>query len=142
MTLQNQFKIIVLEDNDFYNKMLTRQLQHYTGEMELDKGYKFDIQSYTSVSDCVRNLKPDVDIAIVDFYLGESKNALDVLKIIKQNCTNCKVIIISRSKEVENYYHPFTEGAYHFIYKDSEALINCCHIVEDIVNEQMRSILT
>jgi DNA-binding NtrC family response regulator len=142
MNSQIQFKIVILEDSDFYNKILTRQLQHYTGEIAFDKGYNFDIQSYTSVNDCLRNLKTDTDIAIVDFYLGESKNALDILKIIKQTCTDCKVIIISQAQNVETYYKTLNEGAYHFIYKDSEALAKCCFIVEDIINERIRSRIT
>ena len=139
MKSQIQFKIVILEDSDFYNKILMRQLQSYTSEIALDKGYNFDIQSYTSVTDCLRNLKPDTDIAIVDFYLGENKNALDVLKIIKKTCPDCQVIIISQAKNIKTYYQTISEGACHFIYKDNEALAKCCFIVEDLINERIRS---
>ncbi len=135
--LKKQFKIIVLEDNEFYNTILTRQLKNYTNEMELGNNYSFDIESYTNASDCLRNLKPDTDIAIVDYYLGESKNALDILKAIKATCNNCKVIIISQFKNIKTYYQTLNEGAYHFIFKDRNALSKSCFAVEDIINQSL-----
>lgn len=135
--LKKQFKIIVLEDNEFYNTILTRQLKNYTSEMELDNNYSFDIESYTNANDCLRNLKPETDIAIVDYYLGESKNALDILKAIKATCSNCKVIIISQFKNIKTYYQTLNEGAYHFIFKDRNALSKSCFAVEDIINQSL-----
>jgi len=131
------FKIIVLEDSDFYNNLLTRQLQNYISEMAIDKGFDFDIQSYTNVNDCLRNLRPDTDIAIVDYYLNDSKNALDILKVIKEKCDDCKVLIISKSRNIKTSDETITEGASHFIYKDQYALAQSCVIVEEIINERL-----
>ena len=136
--LKKQFKIVVLEDNEFYNNILTRQLKNYTNEISFDKGYTFTIDSYISAHDCVRNLKPDTDIAIIDYYLGESTNALDILKVIQEKCVNCKVIIISQFKNIKTYHQTLNQGAYHFIPKDQDALAKSCYIVEDIINEQLR----
>lgn len=136
--LKRQFKIIVLEDNEFYNTILTRHLKNYTDEMEYGRDLSFDIESYTNAGDCLRNLKSDTDIAIVDYYLGESKNALDILKAIKAKCVNCKVIIISQFKNIKTYYQTLNEGAYHFIFKDRNALSKSCFTVEDIINESLR----
>jgi len=130
-----QFKIIVLEDNEFYNNILTRQVKNYTEKLALAKGYSFNIDSYTNAKDCLRNLKADTDIAIVDYYLGQSINALDILKEIKNKCEHCKVIIISQYKNLKTYYQTLNEGAYHFIFKDRDALSRSCIIIEDIVNE-------
>ncbi len=138
--LKKQFKIVVLEDNEFYNTMLTHRLKNYTNEMQLNKGCSFNIESYTSVGDCIRNLKPDTDIAIIDYYLGESKNALDMLKLIKEKCINCKVIIISQFKNIKTYYQTLNQGAYHFIFKDYNALTKSCYVIEDIINEGLQSL--
>lgn len=136
--LKKQFKIIVLEDNEFYNTILTRQIKNHTSGMELGNDFSFDIESYTNANDCLRNLKSDTDIAIVDYYLGDSKNALDILKAIKAKCNNCKVIIISQFKNIKTYYQTLNEGAYHFIFKDRNALSKSCFAVEDIINECLR----
>lgn len=136
--MQSQFKIVILEDNDFYNHLLTRQLQNYTDAIAEDKGYEFDIQSYTNPSDCIRNLKPDTDVAILDYYLGDS-NGLDMLRVIKDKAPDCRVVIISQVKNMKTSFETLNEGAFTFIYKDRDALVQSCHLVEDIVNERRRA---
>jgi len=138
MKLKNQFKIVILEDNEFYNNILTRQIKNYTDELSKDRGYVFEIDSYTNAKDCLKNLKQDTDIAIIDYYLGESKNALDILKTVKEKCIDCKVIIISQFKNVKTYIQTLNEGAYHFIIKDQNALTKSCVVIEDIINDQLR----
>jgi DNA-binding NtrC family response regulator len=135
--LKKPFKIVVLEDNEFYNSMLTRQIKGHTDEMHDELGYDFEIDSYTSSTDCMRNLKADTDIAILDYYLGESKNAMDILKVIKDKCKDCKIIIISQFKNLKTYYQTLNEGAYHFIFKDRSALEKSCTVIDDIVNERL-----
>lgn len=136
-SLRRQFKIVVLEDNEFYNTILTKHLKNFINELELGKEMSFDVESYTNANDCIRNLKPDTDIAIVDYYLGDNKNALDILKTIKEKCDHCKVIIISQFKNLKTYYQTLNEGAYHFIFKDRNALSKSCLTVEDIINESI-----
>ncbi len=136
-SLRKQFKIVVLEDNEFYNTILTKHLKNFINELELGKEMSFDVESYTNANDCIRNLKPDTDIAIVDYYLGDNKNALDILKTIKEKCDHCKVIIISQFKNLKTYYQTLNEGAYHFIFKDRNALSKSCLTVEDIINESI-----
>ena len=139
MKTQNRFKIVILEDSDFYNNLLTRQLENYTGAIAIDKHCSFDIQSYTNVNDCLRNLNSDTDIAFIDYYLSDSKNALDILKKIKQKCQNCRIIIISQIKNIKTSYQTIQEGASNFICKDRFALTESCFMVEDLVNERMGS---
>jgi len=133
--LKRQFKIVVLEDNEFYNTMLTRQLKKFTDELGIERGYDFEIDSYTNAHDCIRNLKSETDIAILDYYLGESMNALEILQKIKEKCSHCKVIIISQFRNIKTYYQTLNQGAYHFIFKDGNALSNSCMVVGDIVKE-------
>lgn len=133
--LKKHFKIVVLEDNEFYNMILTRKLKQFTNDLEAELGCLFEIDSYTNPDDCIRNLKSETDIAILDYYLGESKNALEILKKIKAKCDHCKIIIISQFKNIKTSYQTLNEGAYHFILKDAKALINSCMVVGDIVKE-------
>lgn len=139
MKTQNHFKIVVLEDSEFYNNILSRKLENYIKSIALDKGFNFDIQSYTNLNDCLNNLHTDTDIAFVDFYLGDSKNALYVLKKIKQKCLNCKVVVISQSKNTMTELQTISEGAVDFISKDNEALMRSCFIAEDIINERLNA---
>lgn len=137
MKTQNHFKIVVLEDSNFYNNLLTMQLQGYTSAIAEDKHFDFDIQSYTNVDDCLRNLNPETDIAFVDYYLSDNKNALYILKKIKQKCANCRVIIISQTNNIKTSLQTIKEGASDFVCKDRFALTNCCHILEDLINKRL-----
>jgi response regulator of citrate/malate metabolism len=137
--LKKQFKIVVLEDNEFYNNILSGYLKKYTDEMSYKKDFCFDIESYTTSQDCLRNLKPNTDIAIIDYYLGESTNGLNILNLIKEKCMNCKVIIISQFRNIKTYYQTLNEGAYHFIFKDKDALAKSGFVIEDIINDRLRA---
>jgi len=131
------FKIIVLEDSEFFNDLLTKQLEQYTASLAMDKNCLFDIQSFTSSNDCLRNLKNDTDIAFVDYYLGNGITGSDVLKKIKEKCWDCKVVIISQVKNVKTTGVAISEGAMDFIFKDINALPKSCFIVEDIVDSRL-----
>jgi DNA-binding NtrC family response regulator len=139
MKTKNHFRIVVLEDSEFYNNILSRKLQNYISAIAYDKEYSFDIDSYTNLNDCLYNLNTDTDIAFVDYYLGDSKNALYVLKKIKQKCSNCKVVIISQSKDSVLSFQIIKEGAVDFISKDNDALMRSCYIAEDIINEKLNA---
>jgi len=141
MKTQTQFKIVVLEDSNFYNNILMKQLQNYTSAIGADKGCSFDIQSYTNASDFLRNLSSDTDIAFVDYYLSDGKNASDILKKIKQKCDNCRVIIISQIENIKTSLETIKEGAYDFIHKDQFALTRICNLVEDLINERLSPVL-
>lgn len=136
--MQESFKIVILEDNDFYNHLLTRQLQSYTDAIAEDKGYAIEIQSYTTAADCIRNLKPDTDVVILDYYLGDS-NGLEVLKSIHEKSPGCKVIVMSQVKNMKTSFETLNAGAVTFIYKDRDALMQSCYVVEEIMNERMHA---
>jgi response regulator of citrate/malate metabolism len=135
MGYSKNFRIVVLEDNEFYNRLLTKQLQNYTSIITAQKNYNFDILSYTSPVDCVTNFKPDTDIAFIDFYLGNSITGLEIIRKIKEVSPTCKVIIISQVRNAKTSFQTLAEGALEYIFKDKNALARSCFIVEDIINE-------
>lgn len=131
------FRIVVLEDSEFFNNLLTRQLEQYTSMLAMERNCRFEIQSYTSPADCLRNLKNNTDIAFVDYYLGNGVTGFDVLKKIRQKCWDCKVIIISQAKNLKTKAISVSEGVMDFIFKDVNALPRSCFILEDIVNSRI-----
>ena len=137
MERKKNFKILVLEDNEFYNSILTMQIQHFTQIFSSENDCKFEIESYTSVNDCMRNLKEDTDIAFLDYYLGYGITATDVSQKIKRTCKNCCVVIISRSKGFISNLKVFREGALEFIQKDAHTFSKICHIIEDVVSGEL-----
>lgn len=126
--------IVVLDDSEFYNKMLSKQLEYYLDELSMDYGIKYDLKSYVNSKDCLRNLKADTDIAFLDYYLGDGVTGSDVMKIIKEKCTNCRVVILSQLRNIKTATLSIKEGALDFIYKDAYALPRSCFIIEDVMN--------
>ncbi len=133
MILQKTFKIVVLEDNEFYNRLLTKQLQNYTDIIAAQKNYSFEVSSYLHAVDCLTNFKADTDVAFIDYYLGDI-TGLEIIKKIKEKCPDCKIIIISQVRNVKTTRATLAEGALEYIFKDRNALARSCFIVEDIIN--------
>jgi DNA-binding NarL/FixJ family response regulator len=128
-----RYRITVLEDNEFYNRLLSKQLKNYTDIISAQKNYDFEISSFMSPHDFLANLKEDTDIAFVDFYLG-SLTALEIITKIREKCRDCKIIVISQVRNPQSMYNTISLGALEFIYKDTAALARSCFIVEDIIN--------
>jgi DNA-binding NtrC family response regulator len=131
------FKIMILEDDGFYNNMFMKYLSNYTDEIALDYKIEIEISSFTNYEDFLRNLKPDVDISFVDFYLGHGKTGLDIIKEIKKISANCKIVIISQSMGVSASLLTLNEGATDFIHKDKDAFTKSCHLVEAVINDKL-----
>jgi CheY-like chemotaxis protein len=127
------YHIVVLEDNEFYNSMLTKQLDYCAKKYEVVHDYVYDITSFTSPKDCLRNLKEDINIAFLDYYLGDGITAMDVIKEIKKKSPDCKIIVFSRLENEQITNDIIANGALEFLVKDKNAFIQSGHILEDIV---------
>ena len=135
--LAKPFRIAILEDSAFYNRLLTRQLESYTAAIALDHDLEFDIRSYLHPDDFLINLAEDTDVAFVDFYLGNGVNAQQLLDRILKRCPECKVVVISQGRNVRISAVSLSHGAYAYIHKDRQALPRSCFLVEDIVNARL-----
>ncbi|TND07252.1 MAG: response regulator receiver [Bacteroidetes bacterium] len=131
-------RIVILEDSEFFNEMLMRQLKRFTHTLALHKDCEFDIESYVSYADCLRNLKENTDVVFVDYYLGNGITAIDVLRNIRRKCVNCKVIVISHARNIRTSAITLLEGASEFLFKDAQVFPRSCLILEDIVNNKLR----
>lgn len=128
------FRIAILEDNEFFNDMLTRQIEDFTAILAMEKNCRFEISSYTSPNDFIRNLKNDTDIVFVDYYLGNGVTGSDMIKKIRERCWDCKVVVVSQVRNIKTISIPLKDETIDFVFKDTNALPNCCFILEDIVN--------
>jgi FixJ family two-component response regulator len=132
-----KFKIAILEDNLFYNKLLKKQFEDYFENLGVLNNCVFSIKAYTSTNDFLENLSESTDVVLLDFYLQDGETALKVMEKIKQKAESCKVIIISGVKNVHTYYKTFWLGAVDFIAKDRTAPIRSCRLIESIYTEKM-----
>lgn len=131
---KKELKIAVLDDSSFYNRIVSKQLESYTSALAMDRNFNFTINSYAHADDFLRNLKPDVNIAFIDYYLGNGVTGVEVMKSIHQKCDDCKVVIISQARNKLSAVDTILEGASAFIYKDKSALAKSCFFVEHYTN--------
>ena len=138
MKSKNTFRILVLEDSELFNQLLTNQLKWYVGEISYREGVNLEINSYKTAEECLANLTNEVDLAFVDYYLDEGKTAMDVIGKIRETNLDCRIFIVSQTKEVKS--HVDLLRPIEFLYKDHYSLPRICFITEEIMNEKLRTI--
>jgi two-component system, NtrC family, response regulator AtoC len=104
------FKIFVVEDNEWYNKLLVHNLS-----LNPD----FDIESYTNGTECIKNLNHQPDVVTLDYRLPDMKG-IEVLKSIKQYNNDIQVILISEQDDINVVVSLLKEGAYDYIVKSND----------------------
>jgi DNA-binding NtrC family response regulator len=132
----NQVKIAVVDDSDFFNNILTRQLTDYTKKLSMDNNLHYEIHSFVHADDFLRNLSANFDVIILDFFLGKGITAQHLMKNIFEQCHNSKVAIVSQTKNVHTSLVSLRKGAIAFIKKDREVLENVSFFVEDLANNK------
>src|SRR5512147_2641713 len=104
------FKIFVVEDNEWYNRLLVHNLS-----LNPD----FDIESYTNGAECIKNLNHLPDVVTLDYRLPDM-NGIEVLKSIKQYNNDIQVILISEQDDINVVVSLLKEGAYDYIVKSND----------------------
>lgn len=121
------FKIFVVEDNDWYNRLLIHNLS-------LNPDY--EIESFTTGTDCLKNLHKNPDVITLDYRLPDMKG-LEILKKIKAENEEIQVILISEQSEIEVVVDLLKYGAYDYIVKSNdirERLLNTVQNIREGIN--------
>lgn len=130
------FKIVILDDDYYFNKLITRRIKILSDDMAMDKNIKFEIFTFTNPHDYLENIPVDTNVAFIDFYLGGNINGQFVLESTFKKCTNCKIFIISRLNNFKTSIVPIMNGASGFIQKKNDVLNLVCEAVEDAIKMQ------
>ena len=131
------FKIVILEDNDFYNKLMSKYIKAYVARCALLKRFTFELTSFTTYSDCARNFQNDVSIILTDYFLNDGYSALSILELVKKRGVDCKVIVLSQIQDITTSICTLLEGAYEFIPKNRSALQKSGNMIEAIINQSL-----
>lgn len=108
----NEALIFVVEDNRVYNKLICSYL----------KSNSFtNVMPFYSGEDAINNLYRNPDIIIQDFLL-DGMNGIDVLKKAKEQNTNIEFIFLSGQDNIDVAINTMKYGAYDYIVKDQMAL--------------------
>lgn len=116
------FLIFVVEDDEWYNRLLVHQLS-------LNPDYQ--VVSFENGKDCIANLDKEPDVVTLDYRLPDLKG-LEVLQKIKQTNDDIQVILISEQKEIDVVVELFKYGAYDYIVKSKEIRERLLNTVNNI----------
>lgn len=127
----NDSLIFVVEDNRVYNKLIVSYLKtnNFTNVMPFYSG-----------EDTINNLYRNPDIIIQDFLL-DGMNGIDVLKKAKEQNTNIEFIFLSGQDNIDVAINTMKYGAYDYIVKDQMALKKLVNKINKIqsVNKLVKS---
>ena len=127
----NDSLIFVVEDNRVYNKLIVSYL----------KTNKFNnVMPFYSGEDAINNLYRGPDIIIQDFLL-DGMNGIDVLKKAKEQNPNIEFIFLSGQDNIDVAINTMKYGAYDYIVKDQMALKKMVNKINKIqsVNKLVKS---
>jgi DNA-binding NtrC family response regulator len=119
---EKAFKIFVVEDDEWYNRLLVHTLS-------LNPDY--EIQSFTTGKDCLANLHQEPDVVTLDYRLPDMKG-LDVLKQIKEINEDVQIILISEQDDIEVVVTLLQSGAFDYIVKSKDIRERLLNTVNNI----------
>ncbi len=118
------FKIFVVEDDEWYNRLLVHNLS-------LNPDY--EIESFTNGKDCLSNLDKNPDVITLDYQLPDMQG-LEVLKRVKAENDEIQVILISEQDEIDVVVELLKYGAYDYIVKSKDIRERLLNTIQNIRN--------
>lgn len=110
-TNKSTIRIQVLEDNDWYNRLLVHSIS-------LNPDY--EVESFTSAKDFIAQFKSaSPDIVTLDYKLPDG-NGLEILKQIKSIRPETEIIIISEQQDIQTVVEFFKLGVYDYLIKEKD----------------------
>ena len=119
---EKAFKIFVVEDDEWYSRLLVHTLS-------LNPDY--EIQSFGTGKDCLANLHQEPDVVTLDYRLPDMMG-LEVLKQIKEINEDIQVILISEQDDIEMVVTLLRLGAYDYIVKSKDIRERLLNTVSNI----------
>lgn len=115
-------KIFVVEDNEWYNKLLV-----YTLSLNPD----YEVRSFFNARDFLGQLGESPDIVTLDYRLPDG-TGLDVLRKIKEENQDIHVILISEQNDVGMAVTLLKMGAYDYITKSEDIKERLLNTIQNI----------
>jgi two-component system, NtrC family, response regulator AtoC len=118
------FKIFVVEDSEWYNKLLVHTLS-------LNPDY--EVKSFFNGSDLLKCIHESPDIVTIDYRLPDI-TGLELLKRVKQENPEIQVILISEQKDINTVVDLLKQGAVDYITKSDDINERLLNTVKNIRN--------
>jgi two-component system response regulator AtoC len=121
----NPVKIYVVEDNDWYNRLLVHTLS-------LNPDY--EVKGFANGRDFLDNMHEPPDIVTLDYKLPDISGS-ELLKQIKQEHADIQVILISEQEDINTVVELLKLGAKDYIIKSNDIRDRLLNTVQNIRQE-------
>ena len=119
MALSLPFKIFVVEDNEWYGKLLLHRL---------GQNPDHSVHQFATARACLDQLAEQPDLITLDYSLPDGKGE-QVLRQIRERLPATEVIVISGQEDVNTAVSMLRQGAYDYLVKDENTLDRLWNIV-------------
>jgi len=119
---EKPFKIFVVEDSEWYNRLLVHTLS-------LNPDY--EVKSFFNGRDFLNSLHESPDIVTLDYRLPDL-TGLEVLKSIRQENNDVQVILISEQEDIDMAVTLLKQGAYEYLTKSEDIKDRLLNTVQNI----------
>ena len=116
------FKIFVIEDNEWYNRLLVHNLS-------LNPDY--EVKGFLSGKDFLKDLNQNPDVVTLDYRLPDVEGD-KLLRQIKDFNEDIEVIIISEQENIETAVELLKSGAYDYLVKEKDIRDRLLNTVNNI----------
>lgn len=107
---QPPFTVFVVEDNEWYNKLLV-----YTLSLNPD----YLVKSFFSGGEVLKHIDENPSVITIDYRLPDMDGE-ELMGKIKAKCPDAEVIIISEQDDIKTAVNLLKEGAYDYIVKEKD----------------------
>jgi DNA-binding NtrC family response regulator len=124
-------RIFIVEDDEFYARMLKKTLE--------TEGY--EIQLFTSGEQMISSWEKDPDIILLDYNiesdLGVAMNGEKILRFIRRISKSLPVITLTATKDIGKATSMLKLGAVDFIVKSEEGLLNLKKTISQVLEARI-----
>jgi DNA-binding NtrC family response regulator len=121
---EKPFKIFVVEDSEWYNRLLVHTLS-----MNPD----YEVRGFFNGKDFLNCLHESPDIVTLDYRLPDY-TGLEILKRIREESSDAQVILISEQEDIDTVVNLLKMGAYDYISKSEDIKDRLSNTVKNIRN--------
>lgn len=118
-------KVFIIEDNKMYANLLGDYLKAKN---------KYEVSIFETGEACLKYLYEEPDFIILDYFLNaknaDAKNGNEILKLIKKENDNVKVIMLSAQEKYGVAAQSIAKGAVYYIIKDQDSFEEIDEILE------------
>jgi len=124
--------IFLVDDNPVYLSLIKKEMMGY---------YKVKVKAFSSGEECLESLHLNPTLIILDYDLncGDTSilDGIDTLKKIKEKNKNIEVLMLTGKDDAQTVILSIKSGAYDYILKDENALINVKNKLKNIMKKRV-----